>query len=63
MTGQPVFAIPVAGSVRRVEQRLSKAVDVAMLVGLGWDLDTQVFTPDPAHRLLGYRVLGARLRL
>jgi len=56
MTGQPVFAIPVAGSVRRVEQRLSKAVDVAMLVGLGWDLDTQVFTPDPAHRLLGYRV-------
>src|SRR5450759_251341 len=56
MTGQPVFAIPVAGSVRRVEQRLSQAVDVAMLVGLGWDLDTQVFTPDPAHRLLGYRV-------
>jgi len=37
-------------------ERLARAVDLPVLVGLGWDPDTKVFTPDPAHRLLGYRV-------
>jgi len=36
--------------------RLAATVDLAVLVGAGWDPDTQVFTPDPTHRLLGYRV-------
>ena len=56
MTSQPLPVVGVAGSARGVQQRLSDAVDVAMLVGLGWDPDTQVYTPDPSHRLLGYRV-------
>jgi integrase len=56
MTSQPLPIVGVAGSARRVQQRLSEAVDVAMLVGLGWDPETQVYTPDPSHRLLGYRV-------
>ena len=36
--------------------RLTAAVDFATLVGVGWDPETEVFTPDPAHRLLGYKV-------
>lgn len=36
--------------------RLVAAVDVAALIDLGWDPETAVFTPDPAHRLLGYKV-------
>lgn len=36
--------------------RLAQAVDLDRLGGLGWDRDTQVLTPPPAHRLLGWRV-------
>ena len=28
------------------------------VIGLGWDPDSQVFAPDPAHPLLGYLVCG-----
>lgn len=36
--------------------RLAAAVDVAGLIRLGWDPQTQVLRPDPAHPLLGYTV-------
>lgn len=35
---------------------LSGALDLARMIGLGWDPATQVLTPDPAHPLLGYPV-------
>lgn len=34
--------------------RLRDLVDEAALVTLGWDPATQVFTPDPAHAVLGF---------
>jgi integrase len=32
------------------------ALDIDMLIRLGWDPATRVFSPDPAHPLLGYAV-------
>ncbi len=34
--------------------QLSAALDIEKLVGLGWDPERQVFSPDEAHSLLGY---------
>lgn len=45
-----------AGRPEAGRGRLAACVDLAALIGVGWDPDTKVFTPDPAHRLLGYRV-------
>lgn len=36
--------------------RLGDVLDHELLVRLGWDPVTEVFTPDPAHRLFGWRV-------
>ena len=36
--------------------RIAAAIDMPAMVGLGFDPATEVFTPDPAHRLLGYEV-------
>lgn len=49
-------AAGAAGRPQTGRGRLAASVDLAVLVGVGWDPVTQVFTPDPAHRLLGYRV-------
>jgi integrase len=38
--------------------RLTAALDLGALVVLGWDPTTEVFAPDPSHRLLGYQVCG-----
>jgi hypothetical protein len=39
-----------------VSDRLSSALRLEELVALGWDPVTEVFTPDPAHLLVGWRV-------
>lgn len=44
------------GPERSTPDPLSRAVDVEALVSLGWDPETSVFTPEPAHPLLGWRV-------
>lgn len=36
--------------------QLKRALDLNRLRGLGWDPDTRALRPDPAHRLLGWRV-------
>jgi hypothetical protein len=36
--------------------RLTAALDMALLVAVGWDEKSEVFTPDRSHRLLGYQV-------
>ncbi len=57
MSGSPAAAAAgPAGRPQTGRGRLAASVDLAVLVGVGWDPVTQVFTPDPAHRLLGYRV-------
>lgn len=37
-------------------KRLAAALDLGALVSVGWDPVTQVLTPDPAHRLVGYAI-------
>lgn len=36
--------------------RLRAALDLAALIDAGWDPATEVWTPDPAHRLVGYAI-------
>lgn len=52
MMAVPAAAVPAVGR----SDALIGALDVDMLIGLGWDPSTQVFAPDPAHPLLGYPV-------
>ena len=40
-----------AGRPEAGRGRLAACVDLAALIGVGWDPDTKVFTPDPAHRV------------
>jgi len=44
------------GPERSAPDPLGRAVDVEALVALGWDPQTSVLSPDPAHPLLGWRV-------
>ncbi|MGH8995394.1 MAG: hypothetical protein ACRDYB_05075, partial [Acidimicrobiales bacterium] len=37
-------------------ERLRAGLDLAALVAAGWDPATEVWTPDPAHRLAGYAI-------
>jgi len=48
--------IPLAVPLFADRAGLAAAIDMAAMVGLGFDPATEVFTPDPAHRLLGYEV-------
>ena len=52
-------AAPRRGALRRALRdgelgRLSAALEIERLVGLGWDPERQVFSPDEDHPLLGY---------
>lgn len=38
------------------ESDLSNVLRLGELMALGWDATTEVFTPDPSHRLFGWRV-------
>ena len=44
------------GPAPAFSDRLGDVLDHELLVKLGWDPKTEVFTPDPAHRLFGWRV-------
>lgn len=57
MSGSRAAAAAGAGGRPQTGRgRLAASVDLAVLVGVDWDPLTQVFAPDPAHRLLGCRV-------
>ncbi len=50
------------GPAPAFSDRLGDVLDHELLVKLGWDPKTEVFTPDPAHRLFGWRVCPVRRR-
>ncbi|MGH8917252.1 MAG: hypothetical protein ACRD0H_02760, partial [Actinomycetes bacterium] len=47
---------PRSALARPEPDPLVAALNIGGLIRLGWDPMTQVLTPDPAHRLLGYAI-------
>jgi hypothetical protein len=57
MSSLPLAAVPAdVGDPGAALARLRAALDPAALVGAGWDPVAEVWTPDPAHRLVGYAI-------
>ncbi len=53
----PVPAVVIDGGRRSASlERLRAALDLPALVAAGWDPATEVWTPDPDHRLAGFAI-------
>lgn len=44
------------GPAPAFSDRMEEVLDRELVAKLGWDAESEVLTPDPAHRLLGWRV-------